>query len=220
MRARIRPPARVAAARAAPVARRAIRTGLARAACLALGIAVVAGCYPSRTVVPPIEPATLPSLAPPLDRRAVLLLTPSFSEITPQDGVEPITAIRYHIGPAADSAIRLWAARSFARVDVRRLSEGDAVRQFAAAQDGDSGDVFILPRLEGLPLHDETARDFLRLRLRVEFRALRTNSIDVFTATPVVPWAAFRSPTYRSGLVIRNIVTAMNEGFQVRRGGL
>jgi hypothetical protein len=189
-----------------------------RGASLALLAPLLAGCYQS--VAPPIEPATLPHLAPQLDRRAVLLLTPSLSELRPRFDPDVLTSWRYEIGPAADSAIRLWAERSFARVEVRRLSEADAMRHFTTAQDGDSSDVFILPRLDGVPERAWARNDHLLLRLRVELRALRTNSIDTFSATPALPRAAFRSPTYRSGLAIRNIVTAMNEGFLVRRGGL
>ena len=167
---RRRNPAR--SARAVPAAALAVLAGGAAAGCT------------TRTVVPRVAPEGVAPIAPPVARRALLLLTPSFAEfVTSKTRDEPVGPERadYRLGPAAGRLLGDWVARSFAGAEVRRVSEQDALRTLVTGEGAGGAEVILLPRFEpaGEAVEDGTAFRGPRVtaRMRVDARSLATGAV-------------------------------------------
>ncbi|MCU0636766.1 MAG: hypothetical protein MUE41_18000 [Gemmatimonadaceae bacterium] len=185
---------------------------------------VLGGCL-TYTVAPDIVPERLPKLEPVVQARAILLLTPAFSSVVGQhqewDADIPMRHTwRYQVGSAADSAIRLWASNSFAKVEVRRLSEDEALLHFMTGRDADSTDVLLLPRLEGQVGGSPYAGMRFPVSMRVDTRVMRTGSTFSVPASATTRNSWFRSSEHDSGKALTAAIAALNAGFMARRGGL
>jgi hypothetical protein len=156
-----------------------------RAAALALVLlAATTGCVQRVEVVPTIAPATLAAPPAPIDRRLVLLLTPAFSDARSVSAMgDPVErlVLTTSVGAVADTLLRDWATRSFARVDVRRMTETEALRTFVTATAAD--EVVVYPRFEGPQGSPGEAGEPVVAGVRFDVRVPRTGAVHSWLGT-------------------------------------
>lgn len=189
-----------------------------RIACIAALVVSATGCF-ARNVVPTVETTRLRAMEPRIDRRAVLLLTPSFTGFTARhEDSDAITFTTFtHLGAAADTAFRAWAERSFARVDVRRVSETEALRLLVGGTGLDAGDVVLLPRLDGTLGGAESIMSPWFVTVRVDVRAMRSGAVHAWT---VQGRARHTNESHPSGRALLAALTALTDTLARHRPGL
>lgn len=150
-----------------------------RRATLALALLpLLAGCVYRYDVSPAPVPNALPAPATRIERTLVLLLTPAFSEVrhTRDNGdVLERVVVTTTTGAVADSLLRDWAERSSAAVEVRRLSETDALRTFVSSASPD--ELLVLPRFEGPQGAPLLGSEPVFAGVRLDVRSPRTGAV-------------------------------------------
>jgi hypothetical protein len=144
------------------------------------------GCiHVTQPVTPKVAVDRVATLQPPIAARVLLLLTPAFTATALRSvEADPIVTLTtsYQVGDAAERLVTEWARRSFTAVEVRRLPDEQALRAFAVPVSGDTGAVFLLPRLEpGGDVYDGRFR--FRVGLRLDVRSTRTGAIRSWAAS-------------------------------------
>ncbi len=193
----------------------------------AAACALLAGCT-TRTVVPRVAAAGVAPIAPPVARRALLLLTPSFTEfVTSKTRDEPVGPERadYRLGPAAGRLLGDWVARSFAGAEVRRVSEQDALRTLVTGEGAGGAEVILVPRFElaGEAVEDGTAfrGPRVRARVRVDARSLATGAVRSWLVEGRAGREGFGAgDAVRTGRALERAVTALGDTLAAHRGAL
>ncbi len=185
-----------------------------------------AGCT-TRAVVPRVAPEGVAPLAPPLPRRALLLLTPAFAEhVTSKTRDEPVGPERtdYRLGPAAGRLLGDWVARSFAGAEVRRLSEQDALRTLVTGEGAGGAEVILLPRFEprGEVVEDRAmAGRRVTVRLRVDARSLATGAVRSWLVEGRAGREGFGAgEAVRTGRALERAMAALGDTLAAHRGAL
>lgn len=185
-----------------------------------------AGCT-TQAIVPHAAPERVAPLAPPVPRRALLLLTPAFAEhVTSKTRDDPVGTERadYRLGPAAGRLLGDWVARSFAGAEVRRLSEQDALRTLVTGEGAGGAEVLLLPRFEpaGEAVEDRAfAGPRFTARVRVDARSLATGAVRSWLVVGRAGREGFGAGAeVRTGRALERVVGALRDTLAAHRGAL
>jgi hypothetical protein len=140
----------------------------------ALGLLLATSCV--HQVIPTVSPSEIPPVSPPIQSRALLLISPSFEEYLSESSNE-LEQYRFHYGTAATAALSQLVARSFVANEVRRLSDADVLSTLAGPIDTAITDMLLVPAFERAGARERLLDIVAEVRLRLTIRSSRTGAI-------------------------------------------
>jgi len=95
---------------------------------------------------PMVTPQKIPPVSPPIQARALLLITPSFEEYLAREknGLRQV----FHFGEAATKALSTLVTESFAVAEIRRVAAVDVPSLVAGPADTSVVDIVLVPSFE------------------------------------------------------------------------
>lgn len=142
----------------------------------ALLVAGAAAC--THNVDPKVTPAKISAVRPPIQARALLLITPSFEDFTTSER-QGLNTFKYRMGESAALALTDLVRGSFASADVRRIGDADLMKWLSGPADTTVADLLLVPRFDagGTGTGAFTVSSDVRLRLDVRpYRSTNTYS--------------------------------------------
>jgi len=172
----------------------------------------------THNVMPKVTPAKVPSVAPPIEARALLLLSPSFQAYRAQES-DGLHKWRYHLGEAAAVALSDLVSRSFTRGEVRMVTDSEILQWLTAPADTSIADVLLVPHFEGGGTTDRVFDTVSEARLRLEARTMPGN----LTYSWVAAGRTARVLTSRRGLsgnTLEQVLRALSDSLGAHRADL
>lgn len=143
-------------------------------------LVVAAAC--THTVDPKITPAKVNAVRPPIQARAVLLLTPAFEDYTTSER-EGIHTFNYRMGESAALALTDMVRGSFVSADVKRIGDADLMKWLSGPPDTSVADLLIVPRFDAGGTGTGAFTVSSDVRLRLDVRPYRGTDTYSWTST-------------------------------------
>ena len=146
---------------------------------LILVLVVVASAC-THNVVPKVTPQKIPSVQPPINSRALLLLTTSFEGYTTQSS-SGVHHYNYRLGQSVAAALSDLIAQSFARGETRHLADAEVLQWLSAPADTSTADLLLIPYFESGGARERAFDAVAEARFRVDVRSLRSKETFAWT---------------------------------------
>lgn len=179
-------------------------------------LTVAAAC--THNVMPKVTPAKVPSVVPPIEAHALLLLSPSFQDYGVQES-NGFHKWRYHLGEAAAAALSDLVSQSFTRGEARAVTDAEILQWLTAPPDTSIADVLLVPHFDEGGNTDRVFDTVSEARLRLEARTLPGNR----TYSWVAAGRTARVLTSRRGLsgnTLEQVLRALSDSLAAHRADL
>jgi hypothetical protein len=185
----------------------------------ALGLLIVFGAIGcTHNVMPKITPAKVPAVQPPIQSRAVLLITNSFQSYTTQSS-SGIHSYNYHLGESIAAALEDMIKQSFVQAETRHLPDAEVLQWLSAPADTNVADLLLVPHFESGSFQDKAIKMVADARLRMDVRSLRTG--QTFSLTSVGRSArAFSSLKGLTGTALEGALRTLSDSLGAHRAEL
>jgi hypothetical protein len=172
----------------------------------------------THNVDPKVTPARIPSVNPPIQSRALLLITTSFETYTSQSS-NGIHRWNYHLGKSVATALNDMIAQSFAKAETRHVADAELLRWLSAPADTNQADILLVPYFESGGTRERAFDVVADARLRLDVRSYRTG--DTFAWTAVGRSArVFSSQKGLTGTALEQALGALSDSLTAHRGDL
>lgn len=172
----------------------------------------------THNVMPKITPEKVPSVDPPIESRALLLLATSFEQYGTQES-NGIHKWRYHYGEAMAKALGDLVTQSFSHADVRHVQDADVLRWLTAPPDTAMADVMLVPYFEEAGPRERVLDIVADARLRLDARTLPANQTYSWIATGHTA-RAFSSRRGLTGNSLEQVLRALSDSLTAHRAEL
>jgi hypothetical protein len=144
----------------------------------AIALCLLAACM--HQVNPTVTPAKIPPVTPPIGSRALLVISPSFSEYLSESS-SGMNQFRYHYGEAASKALSELVTNSFSSATIRQAADADVLPILAGPADTSTADVLLVPAFESAGAHDRFLDIVAEVKLRMSVRSFQTGATFTWT---------------------------------------
>jgi hypothetical protein len=139
----------------------------------------VFGC--THNVVPKVTPQKVPGVRPPIDSRALLLITTSFKSYTSQSS-NGIHRYNYRLGESVAAALSDMIGQSFTHAETRHLPDAEVLSWLSAPADTSKADLLLVPYFESGGMRERAFDAVADARLRMDVRSLQTGQTFAWAA--------------------------------------
>lgn len=139
-----------------------------------LGLLTTTACV--HQVNPTVTPAKIPPVTPPIQARALLVISPSFEEYLSESS-SGMHQFRYHYGEAAAKALTTLVTESFTTAEVRRMADVEVLPMLAGPPDTALTDVLLVPSFESAGARERFLDIVAEVKLHLNARSFRTGTI-------------------------------------------
>ncbi len=178
-----------------------------------LGLCTTTACV--HQVNPTVTPAKIPPVAPPIQARALLLISPSFEGYLSESS-SGVHQFRYHYGEAATVALSELVTQSFSATEIRHLTDVEVLPLLAGPADTSQADVLLVPAFESAGARERFLDIVAEVKLRLNARSLRTGTIFTW----VTLGGTARVVSSRGGLTgsaLEEALSAMSDSLAAHR---
>lgn len=176
----------------------------------------VFGC--THNVVPKVTPAKVPGVQPPIDARALLLITTSFKSYTSQSS-NGIHRYNYRLGESVAAALSGMVGQSFTHAETRHLADAEMLSWLSAPADTSQADLLLVPYFESGGMRERAFDAVADARLRMDVRSLRTGQTFAWTAVGRSA-RAFSSLRGLTGTALEHALQALSDTLAAHRSDL
>jgi hypothetical protein len=174
------------------------------------------GC--THNVMPKITPAKIPAVHPPIEARALLLITNSFQSYTTQSS-SGIHSYNYHLGESVSAALQDMIEQSFVHAETRHLADAEVLQWLSAPADTSVADLLLVPYFESGGMRERALKVVADARLRVDVRSLRSGRTFSLTAAGRSA-RAFTSLKGLTGTALEQALRSLSDSLAAHRGDL
>ena len=177
---------------------------------------VAAAC--THNVVPKVTPQKIPSVQPPINSRALLLLTASFEGYTSQSS-SGMNRYNYRLGKSVAAALSDLIAQSFVRGETRHLADAEVLKWLSAPADTSTADFLLIPYFESGGTRERAFDAVAEARFRLDVRSLRSDETFAW-AVAGRSARAFSSQKGLTGSALEQALQALSDTLAAHRADL
>jgi hypothetical protein len=172
----------------------------------------------THNVDPKITPAKIAAVQPPINARALMLLTPSFEDYMTTSS-EGIHKFNYHMGTSAALALTDMVKASFTHAEIRRVGDADLMQWLSGPADTTVADLLLVPRFD----QGGTGQGFFTVssdvRLRLDVRPYRSTTTYSWSSTGHTS-RAFSSHRGLAGSSLEQALNGLSDSLSAHRAHL
>lgn len=185
-------------------------------AVVAPAVLLIAAC--THNVAPKITPAKIAAVQPPIQARALLLLTPSFEEYQTQES-QGIHKFKYHMGESASLALTDLVRASFTATDVKHVGDADLMQWLSGPADTTVADLLLIPRFDAGGTGTGMFTVSSDVRLRLDVRPYRSTTTYSWSSTGHTS-RAFSSKRGLAGSSLEQALNGLSDSLSAHRAHL
>ncbi|PYO90584.1 MAG: hypothetical protein DMD58_06700 [Gemmatimonadetes bacterium] len=147
---------------------------------LAPVLLIIGAC--THQVAPKVTPTKIAAVQPPIQARALMLITPSFEDYTTTSS-QGFHKFNYHMGTSAALALTDMVKASFTSAEVRRVGDADLMQWLSGPADTSVADLLLVPRFDAGATGQGVFTVSSDVRIRLDVRPYRSATTYSWSST-------------------------------------